>query len=75
MSSSDSKDSVIYLSDSKEEVKRNGGKIEKAYVVYYNPKTGLQVSKPKELYAFFNFFKDFKEYFILLEKHIKMQGR
>lgn len=59
----------------KEEVKKNGGKIEKSYVVYYNPKSGLKVCKPKELYSFFDFFRDFKEYYQILEKYIKRQKR
>ncbi|MEI7719268.1 MAG: hypothetical protein WCI72_05350 [archaeon] len=73
-----SDDSYCYgttYSKIKKEVEKNGGKIEKAYVIYYNPKTGLKINKPKELYTFFNFFKDFREYFTLLKKSTKRQTK
>lgn len=52
----------------KNEVKKQGGRIDKSYIIYFNPKTGSKFKRPRKMFIFFDFFKDFKDYYKELQE-------
>jgi len=53
----------------KKEVEHQGGKVEKIYIIYYNPPRIKKNILPRNSFVFFNFWEDFFEYFDEFEKY------